>query len=99
MSDLVDLKDYLDGLVGDDPGFNEVEWAVKAIERLQRDSDAWKKLSNTRQTKIKELEGKLNACRMYSRTLEVSGSKAMDKIAEMEMELLEEFEDQAGESI
>jgi len=90
MTDLVDLKDYLDGLVGDDPEFDVVEWAVKEIERLQRDANAWKKVANTRQTKIKELEGKLTACRVYSRTLEVSGSKALDRIAELEMELLEQ---------
>ena len=33
MSDLEGLKFHLDGLVGDDPGFSEVEWAVAEIER------------------------------------------------------------------
>ena len=35
MSDLVDLEDLLDGMVGDDHGFDEVEWAVKEIGRLR----------------------------------------------------------------
>ena len=124
MSDLVDLKDLLDGMVGDDLGYDETEWAVYEIEqlrewrgqavrsmdkacvsagamccdlipeavdklrvctdeRLQRESNAWRKLANRRQDRIKELEGQLTACRMYSRTLEVSGSKAMDKIEEL----------------
>jgi hypothetical protein len=35
MSDLGWFELYFDGLVGDDPGYAEVEWAIKEIERLQ----------------------------------------------------------------
>ena len=32
-TDMVDLMDYYDGLVGDDYGFEEVGWAIKEINR------------------------------------------------------------------
>ena len=35
MSDLEGLKFHLDGLVGDDPGYLEVEWAVAEITTLR----------------------------------------------------------------
>jgi hypothetical protein len=35
MSDLVALGDLLDGMVGDDQGFDEVLWAVVEIESLR----------------------------------------------------------------
>ena len=34
MSDLGWLELFFDGMVGDDPGYNEVEWAVEEIKRL-----------------------------------------------------------------
>ena len=33
--DLEWLKLYFDGLVGDDLGYSEVEWAIKEIEELR----------------------------------------------------------------
>ncbi len=41
MSDLTDLKDHLDGLVGDDPWFDAVEWVVSEIERLTEEINAF----------------------------------------------------------
>ena len=42
MSDLTDLKDHLDGLVGDDPWFDVVDWAVNEIEQSQAAIVTWK---------------------------------------------------------
>lgn len=73
MSDLGWLELYFDGLVGDDTGYEEVEWAIKEIERLQRFEKAYEELEKThnrvmrvsnqhdeaRDKQIEELEGKV----------------------------------------
>ena len=39
MSDLGWLELHFDGMVGDDPGFAEIEWAIKEIKRLRERVD------------------------------------------------------------
>ena len=42
MSDIEWLKLHFDNLVGDDPGYSEVEWAVTEIERLTAENERLK---------------------------------------------------------
>ena len=50
MSNFGWLELFFDGMVGDDPGYNEVEWAVKEIGRLTVENEGMRKA-------LKELAG------------------------------------------
>ena len=50
MSDLGWLKLHFDGLVGDDPGFEEIEWAIKEVEKVERLQERVKELEKQVQT-------------------------------------------------
>ena len=43
MSDIEWLKLHVDNLVGDDPGYSEVEWAIAEIGRLTAENEAMAK--------------------------------------------------------
>lgn len=57
MSDLVALGDLLDGMVGDDPGFDEVQWAVREIKSLT--------------LQIEQLCGRIDRLRGHNKTMRV----------------------------
>jgi hypothetical protein len=83
MSDLGWLKMYLDGLVGDDMGYAEIEWAVNEIKNLRASTEF---LVETNRKALEQREEMFQLCKRNEKRLEVEvklAEKRLDEIVKL----------------